>query len=117
LFTARDLFFVVLAVRVLVKVLEVLPIGQLWDPWRLNPLVLYDLPVNSLEPIDGFDVLAASAQTPKAFGKILLEQPSDECSCRNRDMVRELIVPHCNSSINIIGVLIVEWRVSKNTKS
>jgi len=108
------LLLVIFAIGVLVKVLEVLSICKLWNPWRLNSFVLYDLPVYSLEPIDCFDVFATSTKTSEALGQILLKKTCNQRSSSDRDVVGKLVVPNGNSSVNIIRVLIVERRISKN---
>lgn len=65
-------------VWILIEVLEVLIAGQLWDPWRLDSLLLYNVPVNALEPSVGFDVLGLVAEAAESPRDILFQKADDE---------------------------------------
>ena len=64
---------VVALIGILIKVLEILLTGELRDPWRLDPLLQYDIPVDSLEPWVILNVFCTSDQAAKSLREVLLE--------------------------------------------
>lgn len=108
-------FFVVFRlVRVLIEVLEVLIARQFGDPWRLNALLLHDIPVNALEPGLLLDVLSAAAQAAQALREILLQQTGDQRAASHRDIGREFVIANRYALVNVVRVRIVERRVPVN---
>ena len=98
-------------IRVLVEVLEILVTRQLRDPWRLNTLLLNNVPVDALEPCLGLDVFGAAAQAPQPLGQVLLEQAGDQRAARHRDTGWELVVPDRDPLVNVVRIGVIERRI------
>ena len=104
-------------IGVIVKIWNVWVRCEFGDPWRLNSLIFYNKPIDTLEPLIAFNIFSPSAEASQSFWNILFEEAGDELSGWHGDLFWKFIVPNRNSPINIGGTLVVKWWISKVFKS
>ena len=108
-----DFLIIASCVWVLVNVLEVLVTCQLWHPWWLDPLLENNVPINTLEPSIILNVFSTSAKAAQSLGQVLVEQARDQLTTSHRHIGWELVAADGNLPINVVGVRIIKWRISK----
>ena len=105
------------AIGVIVKIWNVWVRCEFGDPWRLNSLIFYNKPINTLKPLIAFNIFSPSAEASQSFWNILLKEAGNELSGWHGDLFWKFIIPNRNSPINIGGTLVVKWWISKGYKS
>ena len=109
-----DRLLIVRSIWVLVEVLNVFVARQIRDPRRLDALLLYNGPIDSLEPSVGFHVLSSATQAAESLGYVLLKQTCYKGTSSHRNGFRELVVTYCDSLVDLVRIGVVERRIPES---